>query len=831
MDPSYEKLGAFYLGRGVSAESGEISAEPLLYDSKDLTTHAVCVGMTGSGKTGLCVSLLEEAAIDRIPALLIDPKGDLGNLMLTFPDLSPEQFRPWIDESEALRKGMTANEFARNRAELWRKGLASWGQDGERIRRLREAADVAIYTPGGGAGIPLRVLRSFAAPPEAVRTDAGAMRERVAAATSGLLVLLGVDADPVRSREHILISNILDRVWRAGQDLDLPGLIRQIQQPPFETVGVFAVDTFYPAKERFELAMTVNNVLASPGFAPWMEGEPLDINRLLYTPQGKPRLAILSIAHLNDSERMFFVTLLLTELVSWMRSQPGTGSLRALLYMDEVFGYLPPTANPPSKIPLLTLLKQARAYGLGVLLATQNPVDLDYKALSNAGTWFLGRLQTERDKMRVLDGLEGASAATGVAFDRAKMEARLSGLKSRVFLMNNVHEDAPVLFHTRWALSYLRGPLTHAQIARLMQEKRQASRPDAAVGTAASSTPTSPAAPRALPPAPGTASASASAAAPAPDAGRPILPPGIPQLFLQPTTAATGTRLYRPALLGHVRLHYVKSPAAVDDWRDAVLLAPLPDTPGGPIWADAERIARAETSGEPDLPARFAVLPAAARSKRSYRSWGKMLISHAYRETPLRLHRCRSPKAWSRPGESEAEFRARLALLLRERRDLALEKLKRRYGTKFTRLEERIRKAEQRVEREEAQHGQQKLSATVAIGATILGAIFGRKALSTTTISKAGTAMRSAGKVGREKEDIARARATVAANRERLEALEAEFRTEVDELNDSVDAEFLDLEEVVIHPRKGDMAAQPVTLVWTPWRVHADGTVTPDYGG
>ncbi len=818
MDPSaYEKLGAFYLGRTVSAASGEVAAEPLLYDSKDLTTHAVCVGMTGSGKTGLCVSLLEEAAIDRIPALLIDPKGDLGNLMLTFPDLQPDDFQPWVDEAEAQRKGMSVHEFARDRATLWRKGLAQWGQDGERIRRLREAADVAIYTPGGGSGIPLRVLRSFAAPPPAVRADPGALRERVAAATSGLLVLLGLDDDPVRSRDHILIANILDRVWRAGQNLDLPGLIRQIQEPPFDSVGVFPVETFYPAKERFGLAMTVNNILASPGFAAWMEGEPLDINHLLYTPGGKPRLAILSIAHLNDTERMFFVTLLLTELVSWMRAQPGTGSLRALLYMDEVFGYLPPTANPPSKTPLLTLLKQARAYGLGVLLATQNPVDLDYKALSNAGTWFLGRLQTERDKMRVLDGLEGASAATGAVFDRAQMEARLSGLKSRVFLMNNVHEEAPVLFHTRWALSYLRGPLTQAQIARLMQARREVMAGSPGSVAAPSSPPAA-----TTPPSPPPVAAGAQ---------RPVLPPGIDQLFLRETTAAAGSRLYRPALLGRVRLHYVKSPAGVDDWRDATLAAPLTEAAAGDPWAAADLLQEADTRAEPELPARFAPLPAAARSKRSYRTWSKMLVSHAYREMPLILYLCRTPKAYSRPGESEAEFRGRLALLLRERRDVAMEKLKRRYSKKFATLQERIRKAEQRVEREEAQHGQQKLAATVSIGATILGALFGRKAISSTTISKASTAMRSAGRVGREKEDIARAQESLAAARERLAALETEFQADVEECNSSVDAELLDLEEVVIRPRKGDMVTAPVTLVWLPWCLRADGSETPNFGG
>ncbi|MFH1922894.1 MAG: ATP-binding protein, partial [Planctomycetota bacterium] len=484
---NFEKLGAFYLGKLHDLGRGAVRDDLLLYDSKDLTTHAVCVGMTGSGKTGLCLALLEEAAIDGVPAIAIDPKGDLGNLLLTFPNLEPSDFRPWIDESAAAREGLTPDQFAARTAKIWREGLADWGQSPERIEKFRSAVDVALYTPGSSAGLPLSVLGTFTAPPAAVLNDADALRERVGSAASGLLALLGVDADPVHSREHILISNLLDHAWRQGRGLDIVALIQAIQEPPFEKVGVFDLETFYPADDRLDLSMRLNNLLASPSFAGWMEGEPLDVKRLLYTPEGKPRLSIVSIAHLSESERMFFVTILLNEVLAWVRSQPGTSSLRALLYMDEVFGYFPPVANPPSKKPMLTLLKQARAYGLGVVLATQNPVDLDYKGLSNTGTWFLGRLQTERDKARVLEGLEGASVQAGATFNRQEMEATLAGLGNRVFLMNNVHEDRPVVFQTRWVLSYLRGPLTRQQIRRLMDPRKQkaAEAPTAATTSAA----------------------------------------------------------------------------------------------------------------------------------------------------------------------------------------------------------------------------------------------------------------------------------------------------------------------------------------------------------
>lgn len=468
----FEKLGVFYMGRPYDLATKQAKPGWLLYDSKDLVTHAVCVGMTGSGKTGLCLALLEEAAIDNIPAIIIDPKGDLGNLMLTFPSLKGEDFQPWINEDDARKKGLAPAEYAQAQAELWAKGLASWQQDGARIQRLRDAADVVMYTPGSNAGLPVSILKSFSAPSADVLDDAELLRERISTTVTSLLGLLGLEADPIQSREHILLSTILDQTWRKGQDLDLAALIQAIQAPPVSKIGVMDVDSFFPSKDRFALAMKLNNLLAAPGFQAWLEGEALDIQSMMYTPAGKPRLAIFSIAHLNDAERMFFVTLLLSQMVGWMRAQSGTTSLRALLYMDEIFGYFPPVSNPPSKLPLMTLLKQARAFGLGVVLATQNPVDLDYKGLANTGTWFIGRLQTERDKARVLEGLEGASSSAGKKFDRGRMEQTLAALGNRIFLMNNVHEDEPVVFETRWCLSYLRGPLTRTQIKMLMDPIR-----------------------------------------------------------------------------------------------------------------------------------------------------------------------------------------------------------------------------------------------------------------------------------------------------------------------------------------------------------------------
>jgi hypothetical protein len=532
----YEKLGAFYLGRDYDLKQKSLGEDLIMYDSKDLVTHGVVLGMTGSGKTGLCLALLEEALMDGIPVIAIDPKGDIGNLLFTFPDISGEKLKPWVNEDDARRKGQTLDEYAGAQASMWEKGLADWGQSKERIKTLRDKVDMTIYTPGSNAGLPVSILSSLAAPSAEMQEDRELMVDRIESTVSSILALCDVEADPVQSREHILLSNILSHCWAKGQNVTIPNLVRLIQQPPVKKIGVEPVENFYPEAERAKLAMKLNNLIASPGFGAWLEGEPLDIQRMFYTPEGKPRVSIFSIAHLSDTERMFFVALLMNQLLGWMRAQSGTTSLRAMFYMDEIFGYLPPTANPPSKKPMMILLKQARAFGLGLLLATQNPVDLDYKALSNIGTWWLGRLQTERDKARVLDGLEGAISAQGASFNRSDIETTLSGLGNRVFLMNNVHEDGPVVFHVRWIMSYLRGPLARAEIKKLMDPVRPVakSKPDADEE------------------ADGFAPPGAKSAAAAVDRNtlRPELPEGVAQLFYPCEAGVDAESLcYVPALL------------------------------------------------------------------------------------------------------------------------------------------------------------------------------------------------------------------------------------------------------------------------------------------
>ncbi len=806
-DPkSFEKLGAFYLGRAYDAAAGRTTDELILYDAKDLTTHAVCVGMTGSGKTGLCISLLEEAAIDGIPAIAIDPKGDLGNLMLTFPELRGADFRPWVDEAEAVRKGLSPDDFAGKTAETWRAGLEEWGEDGARIARFRAAADVAIYTPGSSAGLPLTVLRSFAAPGAALAADADALRERIGAAVAGLLALLGVDADPIQSREQILLATLFDRAWRAGRDLDLGALVREIQSPPFDAIGVVDLESFYPAKERFALAIRLNNLLASPAFAAWREGEPLDVARLLWTREGRPRLSILSIAHLSDAERMFFVTILLNEIIAWMRAQPGTSSLRALLYMDEIFGYFPPTANPPSKTPMLTLLKQARAYGLGVVLATQNPVDLDYKGLSNAGTWFLGRLQTERDKSRVLEGLEGASAAAGARFDRGRMEATLAGLKNRVFLMNNVHDDEPVLFESRWAMSYLRGPLTRAQIGTLMAARKAQAGPGSADVVAPPDVSGSSPSPTLT----DTAAGSVTAV-------RPVLPPQIPEFFLH-TKAVAGiaTPTYRPALLGSARVGYFSAKAGVDQWDAVNLLATFSDDHVADPWEPARDLGGAEPAltREPLPGAHFWPLPQIATHPESYRRWSSVLADYLYRARPLTLWSCAAPKATSKPGESEGDFKARLSQRAREGRDATIESLKARFAPRLSRLQDKIQAAEERVVRERSQSQNADLQTAISVGATVLGAFLGRRIASVGNIGRATTAMRGASRAAREKRDVGRAAESLEELRQELLDLEVEFQSEATGIQGSQDAATVESMKIFVRPRKSDVSVIRVALVW-----------------
>lgn len=795
----FDKLGVFYLGRTYDALKRARLEDLLLYDSKDLVTHAVCIGMTGSGKTGLCISIIEEAAIDGVPSIVIDPKGDIANLLLTFPDLKGQDFMPWINEEDALKKGFSAQDFAVQQADFWKEGLMKWGQDGERIRRLRNSADFAIYTPGSSAGLPISIMKSFEAPPEAIRLDEELLQEQINITVTSLLTLLGINADPIKSREHILLSNILADTWRRGENVDLGRLIQLIQSPPLKRIGVLDIESFYPSKDRFGLAMQLNSLLAAPGFNLWLQGDSLDMKELLYSPNGKPRVSIFYIAHLNDAQRMFFVSLLLNQIVGWMRTQSGTTSLRSILYIDEVFGYLPPLSNPPSKMPLLTLLKQARAFGLGVILATQNPVDLDYKALSNAGTWFLGRLQTERDKMRVLDGLEGSAVAGQKQFDRQALDRTLSGLGSRIFLMNNVHENAPVVFETRWAMSYLRGPLTRDQIKLLIDPiKKQSAAATVPVGLVG-----------------GPLTSLVSPGRVVRASGRPMVPQDVPEYFLLQKNGdlKAGDQVFVPMIAGFAQLRFYDAKAKIDLTKDHAYLAPISDKPLPVNWEEAKEeegllISDLQKAPAGDLP--FADLPSAALNAKNYVVWKRDFSDWLFRTQRLHLFRSSCLNEFSKPGELERDFRIRLQQTAREKRDQQTTKLREKYSVSFARVDERIRKAKMVLEEQKSQAKGQKYQVAASIGETILGSFLGRK-----SSSRASKATRAITRSMKESRDQENAKKNLEALQKERAKLEEKFQSEIDHMETKMDPFTEKLENVTVSPSKTNVKVQVVALVWT----------------
>jgi hypothetical protein len=621
---------------------------------------------------------------------------------------------------------------------------------------------------------------------------------------------LGIEADPIISREHILLSNIFETVWSEAKSLDLAGLIHTVQAPPFERIGVMDLESFYPAKERFALAMRMNNLLASPGFESWLEGEPLNIGQMLYTAQGKPRASIFTISHLSDSERMFFVSMLLNEILGWMRTQPGTSSLRAILYMDEIFGYFPPVGNPPSKTPLLTLLKQARAFGLGVVLSTQNPVDLDYKGLANTGTWFIGRLQTERDKRRVLEGLEGAAAGSG--FDRSQMGEILAGLGKQVFLLHNVHENEPAIFQTRWVLSYLRGPMTREQIKVLMAHRKSLT----ATGAKVSAFPS--AADPLKPSLPVQAAE-----------GPPVVPPGIDTFYLAASGAGHGV-VYYPALAGRMDVHYSNARYKVDTTETLALAAQLEESPVTLDWDSAVEFDPLYLEARPLSGGEYADLPTAAQNVANYRKWNKDLLRWVRQNRPLVLLRSKNFGMISQLSESEGEFRLRLAQVMREKRDLEVEKLRKKYDKRFITLKDRLMRAEQAIAREDEQAKASKMQTAISFGTAILGAFLGRKAVSATSASRVGTAMRSASRVQKEKMDVARAQERAEAVRLQLSELDERLQEDIDAIEFSMDADAEELEKISVKPKSTDITLEIFGLTWMPFRKNAGGGLSPDWG-
>ncbi len=797
----YEKLGLLYIGREIDGDDLNTLGDYVLYDSRDLLTHAVCLGMTGSGKTGLCVTLLEEAAIDGIPAVVIDPKGDISNLLLTFPDLKKEDFLPWIDPDEARKDDLSDIEYAEKQANLWKNGIAEWHQDPSRIKLLKNSAEFKIYTPGSSAAQPVSFLKSLDAPSSQILSDSEYLSERVNSVVTSLLNLVGIEADPLKSREHILLSNIFDFYWKKGINLGIEELIRSIQKPPLKKIGVADINSFLPDKDRFSLSMRFNNILASPSLSLWTQGAPLDMENFLYGNEGRPRISIFSISHLSDNEKMFFVSLFLTNLLDWTRSQSGTSSLRAIFYMDEIMGYFPPVSLPPSKPPLLTLLKQARAYGLGIVLATQNPADLDYKGLSNIGTWFIGRLQTARDKEKLLEGLEGVRSEIGL--QKKEISNQISKIGKRVFLMRNVHNKKNVLFKTRWALSYLRGPLTKEQLKRFArlsdtsrekhEQKIYEEKNDSGEKIIISQ--------------------------------KPLIPEKIKEYFIyRGDDFHRGQKiLYKPMILTSGKIFYETDDRLSSFEKKYSYMAPLSNLYGVPDFdkvEDSEDLLKSLKSEPQNKNADFEEMPSEALKEKYYGDAEKNFVEWISRNTSMEISAIPSLKMKSFPGEDENSFRLRLSQSFREKRDLEVEKLREKYALKLQKIEERERKALQVFERKKDEVADQKSQSAISFGTTFIGAFLGGRRISASNIGRAATSVKSVSRVNKKSREAGRARENYEKILEQKKLLNSELEKEIRILQDKYDPSTVIVEKKKLLPKKKNIFPDFTCLAWFPVSEH-----------
>lgn len=825
-----ETNGKYYLGRHVDPNTQEVTDKPLLYDPDDLMTHAVVVGMTGSGKTGLCLDLLEEAALNNVPALMIDPKGDITNALLHFPDLEADDFEPWINAAAAQRQGKTTAEAAAETAALWRNGLADWDIEPDRLQALKESVQFSIYTPGSDAGLTLSILASLKAPKLSWQGNEEHQREQIGSVVTAVLGLIGLkDIDPVRSREHILLANIFEHNWSQGKDLDLAELILQTQSPPFDKLGVFDVNTFFPQQDRFSLAMRLNNILAAPAFQSWIKGEPLDVEALLYTPDGRPKHTIFYIAHLNDDERMFFVTLFYSAVEAWMRAKSGTTSLRAIVYFDEIFGYLPPVGNPPSKEPMLRLLKQARAFGVSMVLATQNPVDVDYKALSNAGSWFIGKLGTEQDKERLLDGL--ATAASG-GLDRREYDHLISALGKRVFLLRNVHEKQPQVFNTRWAMNYLAGPATRNQIPALnalATAEKTVKRADPAAASAVTGA-------VATPPTGGRPKTAETSNLELPGSEtKPAVPRGVGEYFLPnsltlseavrvdgrtlPTDAKERGILYRAVLLAQCQYRILnrKYDLNYDGKRSSLVFEP--DERGMIRWEGFEigPIENRELDRGPLPNGRFVSLEPPLSEGRPMGSFESDFVDWVYRTTEIEVKANEQIKVYAGPGTSDDDFAKMCTEAAEWEMEAEIKKVAESYDKKIEALEDKLEREERELEEDKAEHSQRKQQEIVSHAETLFSLFSKRRRSLSSSMSKRRMTAKA-------KADIEESEAEIEDLAEDIEAMEKEAEEALQAIKTKWEAIAADTTTIPVTPYKKDISIEFFGIAWMPYLlVEGDG--------
>lgn len=774
MKKIYEKLGLFYLGKDLEKDTMKASEALTLLKNKNFTTHAAIIGMTGSGKTGLGVGIIEEAALDNIPSIIIDPKGDMGNLCFVDSDFSSKAFKPWV-EDEAISKEKDVTAYAEEISAMWKEGIESWGQSTQRVAKL-QAVPKTIYTPGSSAGVAINVMSSLEAPPAEVMEDSDTFTSYLKSTTVSLLSLVGIDADPLESKEYMLLAQIITKSWINYESIGIESLIGKIIKPSFKKIGVLPLDAFYPQDARFKLATKFNSLLASPSFSLWLQGDSMDIQKLLYDEDGKAKIAIFSISHLNDNERMFFVTLLLNKYISWMRRQSGTSALKTILYMDEIYGFFPPTKNPPSKEPMLLLLKQARAFGVGVVLSTQNPVDLDYKGLSNIGTWFIGRLQTTQDIERVIDGLGGK---VGASYTKSEIKTLLANLKKRTFFLKSAHLDDIRLFSTRWVMSYLKGPLKRDEIRTLMHDKKEAQNieletVDTMIKNKNSLT------------------------------SFQQIDDSIPQYF---EIDSSLTNEFSPTLGAMATVHFYNARKGIDESKELTLSLPLSKNQKNIDWKEAKR----EEESFENYPsvaaskAKFQALPDIVLEDKKLRIAIRQLKEYLYREEYLELLRCNAPKFESKVFESKSDFKVRLQDMLNDKKEVAIEKLQVRFEKKEKTLLTRLSRARERVEKEAADS----TSSMIETGIAVLGALFGR-----TSPTKIGRAFKKGSSILKERGDMSRAEERMDTVREDIEALEYALEDDIDELGEKYDVESCEIEIFKIKPRKTDIDVEHCAVVW-----------------
>ena len=779
MQNLYETLKLFYLGHKAGTTT------PVVYENKDLTTHGLIIGMTGSGKTGLGIGLIEEATLDNIPSIIIDPKGDMGNLLLTLPHMDGPSFTPWVDANEAANKGLSIQEHAQKIASMWKKGIESFGQDISRVATLQDRGDFTIYTPGSSAGVGVALISTFKAPAPEIMEDRELLTTLISSTVTSILSLIDVQSDPLSGKEHILVSSIFLNYFERGEDVSLEALIGAIVSPPFEKVGVFALNTFYPQDKRLELAMKLNALVASPSFSTWLEGELLDIDSMLFTKEGKAKVSIFSIAHLNDKERMFFVTLLLNEFLGWMRRQEGSSRLRALLYMDEIFGFFPPNQNPPSKQPMLTMLKQARAFGVGVVLSTQNPVDLDYKGLSNIGTWFIGRLQTAQDRERVISGLQGIQ---GSDYDKAALMELIANLDKRHFLVKNIHEEGLHVFSTRWVLSYLKGPLTRDQISSLMESKKGLSTTNAPqirirkkATTNLLSTP-------------------------------PILNDSLPQTYHY--TSQSESYVLAPYLAGESMVAFVDKTLGINETRKVQIRVPLDESLSEISWEEAEIYAFDNTQNRPRTGSSYNRLPPVILEMRSFAALTKDWQDYLYRNERLAILTNKSLKLHGDANMSEEAFNLRVHDALED----AYEEARAKQITAFEKeelvLEKRLQTLELRLDKEKSDVSSKTTNMAITIGTSLLGALLGGNIFSKTNAGKLGTGARSATSVLKEKRDVARVESQMQEILDQMDGLKENLARKLEETKASFDISNYPNQTDEIKPRRADIYDTKLWIAW-----------------